>query len=316
MILVDEGHSPLILCLPHTGTDVPEVVGKRFNATGRSQTDLSWRLEDVLRLGDELDATTIRSTVSRYLIDLDRDAETPLSAAGNPATALCPVTTLDGKGLYLDDEEPGGTEVEQRVLLFHQPFHRALRQQINRLLASHSKVILIDCQSMRSSIKGVTDKGLPLVSVGTADGTSCDPDLRSLLIGSFTSQQGFTVAADELAKGGYITRTYGQPEKGVHAATLLIAQRAYLRHESPPFEPDKIRVHRVRTVFQDTLSRAVDWTTSTGGVEPVTEDEKAKDSSPEDGPVETEKDLDTKPAGKDPDTPEGKPPEPPLMVAE
>jgi len=270
MIVVDEGSSPLVLCLPHCGTDAPPAVGKRFNATGRLQTDLSWRLDDVMRFGADLGATLIRSTVSRYVIDLDRDPETPRSVAEDPKRALCPVTTLDGKRIYQDGEDPGDTEIEQRILLFSNPFFRAVRQQVDRLLRLHNKVILIDCQSMRSHIKGVTDKGLPVVSIGSADGTSCDPDLRNLLVGSFKSQEGYTVGVDDHVKGGYLTRTFGRPEQGLHAMTLLIAQRAYLRHESPPFEPDKSRVLRLRALMEDSFSRVIDWANMDGSAVPVT----------------------------------------------
>ncbi|QDG74852.1 N-formylglutamate amidohydrolase [Labrenzia sp. PHM005] len=259
MILIDEGQSPLVLCLPHSGTEIPAVVERRLNATGRLQTDVSWRLEDVMRFSPDLDATVVRSTVSRYVIDLDRDPETPLNVSEDPASALCPVTTLDGKRLYLEGEEPGETEVEQRVLLFSTPFLKALRQQVDRLLKLHHKVIVLDCQSMRSTIKGVTDKGLPVISVGSMDGTSCDPDLRNLLVGSFKSQKGYTVGVDEMVKGGFLTQSFGRPDLGLHALTLLFAQRAYLRHESPPFEPDKTRIQRLSAFLEDCFSRAVDW---------------------------------------------------------
>lgn len=208
----------------------------------------------------ELNATVLRSSISRYVIDLDRDPKTPVSAANDPARALCPATTLDGKRIYQEGEEPGPTEIEQRSLLFYTPFHKALRHQIDRLLRSHGKVIVLDCQSMRSHIKGVTDNGLPIVSIGTAGGTSCDPDLRNVLVGSFKGLEGFTVSVDEQIKGGFITQTFGRPERGLHAMTLLLAQRSYLRHESPPFEPDKARMARLKVVLQDALTRLVDWT--------------------------------------------------------
>ncbi|EAV43452.1 formiminoglutamase protein [Stappia aggregata IAM 12614] len=260
MILVEEGQSPLIVCLPHSGTDIPNAVEKRLNATGRLQADLAWRLERVFDFHGELNATVLRSSISRYVIDLDRDPKTPVSAANDPARALCPATTLDGKRIYQEGEEPGPTEIEQRSLLFYTPFHKALRHQIDRLLRSHGKVIVLDCQSMRSHIKGVTDNGLPIVSIGTAGGTSCDPDLRNVLVGSFKGLEGFTVSVDEQIKGGFITQTFGRPERGLHAMTLLLAQRSYLRHESPPFEPDKARMARLKVVLQDALTRLVDWT--------------------------------------------------------
>jgi N-formylglutamate deformylase len=259
MILVDEGQGPLILCLPHSGSVIPNAVEKRLNATGRLQADLAWRLERVFDFHRDRGATVLRSSISRYVIDLDRDPESPVSAAADPARALCPATTLDGKRIYQDGEEPGPTEVEQRVLLFHAPFHRALRRQIDRLLRLHRKVVVLDCQSMRSNIKGVTDKGLPVVSIGTDGGASCDPDLRNLLAGSFSGQEGYTVSVDEQTRGGFIARSFGRPERGVHVLTLLLAQRIYLRHESPPFEPDRGRIERLRTILSEALSRAEDW---------------------------------------------------------
>jgi formiminoglutamase len=264
MILVEEGHSPLIVCLPHSGTEIPNAVEKRLNATGRLQADLAWRLDRVFDFHGELNATVLRSTISRYVIDLDRDPKTPVSAANDPARALCPVTTLDGKRIYQEGEEPGPVEIDQRTLLFYEPYHKALHHQINRLLHSHGKVIVLDCQSMRSHIKGVSDNGLPLVSIGTADGKSCDPDLRNVLVGSFKGLEGYTVSVDEQIQGGFITQTFGRPDRGLHAMSLLLAQRAYLRHESPPFEPDKARMARLKEVLQDALTRLVDWTSVSG----------------------------------------------------
>lgn len=273
MIFVEVGQSPLILCLPHAGTEVPNAVEKRLNATGRLQADLSWRLERVFDFHEELDATVVRSSISRYVIDLDRNPKTSHRESMNPARALCPATTLDGKRIYQEGEEPGPTESEQRTLLFFAPFHKALRRQIDRLLRIHRKIIVLDCQSMRSNIKGVSENGLPLVSIGTNGGTSCDPDLRHLLVGSFRGQEGFTVSVDEQTRGGFITSTFGHPDRGLHVVTLLLAQRSYLRHESPPFEPDKARTARLRAVLQDAMSRILDWTamtgTASGGMPPV-----------------------------------------------
>ncbi|CTQ55435.1 N-formylglutamate deformylase [Roseibium album] len=275
MILVEEGKSPLILCLPHSGTEVPNVVLGQFNATGRLQADLSWKLEQVFDLHDELEATVLRSTTSRYVIDLDRNSEAETGNGLDPSTTPCPATTLDGKPIYREGERPGPIETEQRALLFFDPFHFRLRQQIDRLLRLHGIVVLLDCQSMRSNIQGVTGKGLPLVSIGSVDGQSCDPDLRNLIVGSFKGQPGYTVGIDEQVTGGFITRTYGRPEQGVHALTVLMAQRSYLRHESPPFEPDKTRVARLKTVLTDSLSRIIDWTGTQKPVEAIELPEEA-----------------------------------------
>ncbi len=297
MILIEEGQSPLVLCLPHSGTDLPETVSKRLNATGRLQADLSWRLERVFDFHKELDVTVLRSSISRFVIDPDKDAQAAVQDAD-----LCPVTTLDGKRIYQEGEEPGPTEIEQRVLLFYDPFHRALRQQVDRLLRKHSKVVLLDCQSMRSHIKGVTDEDLPVANIGSADGSSCSADLRNLLVGSFQGLQDMTVGVDEHIKGGFITRSFGRPEQGLDALTLLLAQRAYLRHESPPFEPDKSRMARLRSDIQDSLSRLIDWTsvTETSAEVSARVDTLATPTEAEDPTPAAEQEEETRDSGETP----------------
>ncbi|MCV0429351.1 MAG: N-formylglutamate amidohydrolase [Roseibium sp.] len=277
MIQVEEGQSPLILCLPHSGTEVPPAVARRFNATGRLQVDLSWRLERVFDLHEKLDTTMLRSTISRFVVDLDHDPDAP--ADENTGARLCPFSTLDGKPIYHEGEEPGPTESEQRKFLFFDPFHHMLRQQIDRLLKIHRNVVVLDCQSLRSNIRGVTNNGLPLVSIGTRSETSCDGDLRNLIVGSFTGQDGYSVGVDTQTQGGFVTQSLGEPAKGVHALSLLLAQRSYLRHESPPFEPDKIRIARLQTVLVDTLSRVIDWTAMKAAPGDVVEDQVSADEA-------------------------------------
>ena len=50
----------------------------------------------------------------------------------------------------------------------------------------------------------------------------------------------------------------------MHGLTLLIAQRAYLRHESPPFEPDKGHIARLHKVLSECFSSLIDWAEEAG----------------------------------------------------
>ena len=51
---------------------------------------------------------------------------------------------------------------------------------------------------------------------------------------------GYTSVVDGRFKGGYITRRYGAPARGVHAIQLEMAQCVYM-HEEPPYDylPDR-----------------------------------------------------------------------------
>ena len=248
-----------------------------MNATGRLQTDISWRLETILDMDSGLDATLLRSTASRYVIDVDQPPELQEDSESDPLNALCPVTTLDSKRIYQLDEKPGPTETEQRALLFYFPFHEALRQEVERLKKIHDTVVLIDCRSVRSKIKGFIDEELAVLNLGTADHTACHPDLARTFAATFEGVEGMSLAVDDVFRGGYIIRTYGRPDIGVHAMTLVIAQKAYLRHESPPFEPDRTSSARLKTLLAQGLSRVSEWAE---GFEPDPEELQSSGEKP------------------------------------
>jgi N-formylglutamate deformylase len=285
MIIVEKGESPLILCLPHAGIDIPPAVEARLSATGRLQADISWRLEQVVESARELGATIIRSSISRYVIDVDRDCDAEQDPEGSPRELLCPFFTLDLKSIYKSGEEPGPVEIDQRKLLFYVPFHRALEQEIGRLRKLHDQVVLFDCQSVRSRIRGFLESELPVINLGTAEGNACFETLKDAFAAPFVEQNGFSVATDEVFKGGHIIRRYGDPKRGLQALTVVIAQRAYLRHESPPFEPDKARISRLKTALAAGLTSVIEWTSQPvaeqqeiGSVDAVAQPEWTDDS--------------------------------------
>ncbi|MBD8891930.1 N-formylglutamate amidohydrolase [Roseibium litorale] len=262
MIIVEKGESPLILCLPHAGADLPPAIDKRLSATGRLQTDISWRLEQVFDFAADLDATTLRSTISRYVIDVDKDPNSPDPSPQVPGDGLCPVSTLDMKRIYKPGEEPGPIEIEQRGYLFHQPFHQELIQEIARVRSIHGYCVLFDCKSIRSKIAGRAEDSVPVISATTADGQAGLPGLQSAFLGAFEGLSGFSIGADSPLADGYILRAYGAPERGIHALGVSIAQRSYLRHESTPYEPDRARISRMKMVLTDAFTQSLDWARS------------------------------------------------------
>lgn len=279
MIVVESGASPLILCLPHAGADVPPAIDKRLSATGRLQTDISWRLEQVLDLAGELDATIVRSTVSRYVIDVDQDPNPSAPASKTGCDALCPVTTLDMKRIYKPHEEPGPIEIEQRGYLFHQPFHQALVQEIARVRAIHGYCVLVDCKSSRSKGRGGVDENVPVINVSTAGGQAGLADMQEVFSRTFDGLSGFSVDVNSALADGFILRAYGAPDRGIHALGLSIAQRSYLRHESPPYEPDRARIARMKMVLADAFTQCLDWVLAYQENAPVPSEEPADDSS-------------------------------------
>ena len=227
-LVVEERDAPLILSFPHTGTGLPGGYETRFRSPWLARRDADWHVEALYAFAAELGATFVRTTVSRSVIDPNRDPSGASLYPGMATTGLCPEETFDGEPLYRDGEAPGADEIAARRTAFFEPYHDALAHQIARLRAIHPKVVVYDCHSIRSRIPRLFDGALPQFNIGTNAGRSCDPALTAAIEGPCAaSRLGHVV--DGRFKGGWITRAYGRPETGVHAIQMELAMRGYLR---------------------------------------------------------------------------------------
>ncbi|MFZ5609765.1 MAG: N-formylglutamate deformylase [Pseudomonadota bacterium] len=230
---VKEGSGPLILSQPHGGTFIPEEVLKRLNARGRALADTDWHIG---RLYDGLvsEATVVRATFSRYVIDANRPPGGESLYPGQATTGLCPATDFTGAPIYQKGGAPKEDEVEARRRAFHAPYHAAIGAQIARLKARHGVVLLYDCHSIRSALPYLFEGRLPVFNIGTYDGRACAPQLGAAARAICRATEGYDHVLDGRFKGGWTIRHYGAPQDGVHAIQMELAQRAYME-ETPPY---------------------------------------------------------------------------------
>ena len=248
---ITQGDSPVILGLPHTGTYVPDAIQAKLNERGRALADTDWNIH---HLYDGLlpNATTVRATFHRYVIDANRGPENDSLYPGQNTTGLVPLTDFDGEPIWI--EEPDATEVEARLVQFHTPYHATLRAEIERVHARHGLAILYDCHSIRSHIPHLFDGKLPDLNIGTASGTSCAPQIEAVTTEVCARANGFTHIVNGRFKGGWTTRHYGQPETGVHAIQMELAQSTHLTAEAPPWEISAEKAARLRPYLAEILT--------------------------------------------------------------
>jgi N-formylglutamate deformylase len=141
---------------------------------------------------------------------------------------LVPVETFDGEPIWLDGEAPGAAEVADRVERYWRPYHSALAAELARLRDAHGRVVLWEGHSIRSQVPMLFEGRLPDLNLGTADGRSCGAALRERLMAVLDGQSRYTHVVDGRFKGGYITRHYADPARGIDAVQLEIAQATYL----------------------------------------------------------------------------------------
>jgi formiminoglutamase len=244
-LTVEQRDAPLIVSFPHTGTEIPPDIEARCVSPWLARKDADWWIDQLYDFARELGATTIHTAISRTVIDVNRDPSGVSLYPGQTTTELVPSTTFDGEPLWKAGMAPDPADIEGRKQTYFAPYHAALSAEITRLRGQYQFVSLYDCHSIRSIIPRLFPGELPVMNIGTNSGASCDMDLAEPIV-SIASASRFSAVVNGRFKGGYITRTYGKPDEGVHAVQMELACRGYMRepigpvdeHNWPvPFEP-------------------------------------------------------------------------------
>src|SRR3954468_19165613 len=223
-LTVVRGEAPLLVSLPHTGTEIPAEYERGLVSPWLARKDADWWIERLYDFAVGLGAPVIRTTISRTVIDVNRDPSGVSLYPGQATTELCPTTTFDGEPLYLPGQEPDDAEIAERRDRWLTPYHAALTAELARLRGQHGKVVLYDCHSIRSHMPRLFDGELPQFNIGTNNGATCDPALEAAVerAGAAT---GRSLVVNGRFRGGYTTRHHGRPDMGIHAIQMELACR-------------------------------------------------------------------------------------------
>ena len=234
---ITRGSAPLLLSIPHCGTELPAGVAQGLISPWIARRDADWWVDQLYDFAGELDATVVVTRISRTVIDVNRDPSGASLYPGQATTELCPTVTFDGEPLYLPGAEPDARAIALRTEQYFRPYHDTLRVELERLRARHAAVVLYDCHSIRSRIPRLFAGELPHFNIGTVDGTSCAVTLGTR-VAAVCAASTYTSIVNGRFKGGYITRHHGRPAAGVHALQMELACRGYLPEVPGPVHAD------------------------------------------------------------------------------
>ena len=249
---VTEGDGPVLLAQPHGGTEIPDAILQRLNAHGHARADTDWHIG---RLYADLlaDASTVSTPIHRYVIDANRDPVDESLYPGQNTTSLCPTTTFDGDPIYLPGQAPSQDEIQQRQKQYHQPYHDALAEQLQRIHQRHGYAILYDCHSIRSLVPYLFEGKLPDFNIGSNSGASCDPAIEAAVHQQCAAAGEYSSVLNGRFKGGWTTRHYGQPQQGYHAIQMELAQCNYMR-EQPPWSYEDASADKLRVILRGIIA--------------------------------------------------------------
>jgi len=226
---IRRGDAPVLLSLPHTGTLLPpEIADGRLVSRARALRDTDWYIEAVYDFAAALGIGSIRTLVSRTVIDVNRDPSGASLYPGQATTGLCPTETFDGAPLYVEGRAPDAAEVAVRRARWFDPYHAALGAELDRLRSQHGRVVLYDCHSIRSHVPRLFEGELPQFNIGTNDGRAASAELTAR-IEAIAAASGRSHVTNGRFKGGWITRHFGRPDAGIEAVQMELACRGYMR---------------------------------------------------------------------------------------
>lgn len=231
--------APVLFASPHSGSHYPASM----------QDALCVPLIDVRRTEDAfidelfagapaLGAGLVAARYGRSVVDLNRDPH-ELDAAmfhdGPPRPCALPTARVEaglgclprvgarGEAIYA--RLLTRAEGEERLVHVHDAYHLHLTGELEALRRAHGHALLIDCHSMPSLQPG--RRSLTDIVLGDRFGSSADARLMARIERSFRAQ-GFTVARNAPYAGGYTTRRYGRPRRGIHALQVEINRGLYM----------------------------------------------------------------------------------------
>lgn len=247
---------PIIISIPHTGTDFPEELKENYVPEQlESLDDTDWFLHVLYNFAAEMGITVIHAKYSRWVIDLNRDPESaPLYNDGRIITGLTPTTDFVGKPLYKEGKEPDETEIKRRLETYYWPYYNEISRLLNDRVEKFGNALLWDAHSIREFVPTIRAEKFPEMILGNADETSADQRLIKTALDSLS--QDYQVNHNNPFKGGHITRFFGNPSKRIHALQLERNKNCYMDDSERNFHSE--RADRMRVVLKRTFGQLLE----------------------------------------------------------
>ncbi|MGF1464966.1 MAG: N-formylglutamate amidohydrolase [Sandaracinaceae bacterium] len=231
--------TPVLVEVPHAGWAIPEAVRDELVVSPDTVVrDSDIYVDKLYAATPEAGATLLASSVSRYVIDLNRapddvDPHTvpdhPRPRGSQPRGVVWRLTT-DGRPAL---RRPlSYAQLERRLRDFHDPYHGALERELRRKRERFGHAVLLAAHSMPSASRGL-GRSAPRADVvpGTRGRTTADERLIDCVDGYF-QEIGLSVRHDDPYRGGWTTTHYGRPREGWHAVQIELNRALYVHEDT------------------------------------------------------------------------------------
>ena len=258
------GHEvPLVMDSPHSGIDYPDDFRPGVPHELLRQSEDSF-VDDLYASAPAHGATLVSARFPRCYIDPNRsllDIDTSLLEAAWPGPAIASRKTELGIGLIwrvLDTGQPiyarklSVDEVKQRIVRYHQPYQRAVKDALDRVHEHFGIVFHLNLHSMPAMSSKISEEGPGKARadfvLGDRDGTTCEPEFTRL-VADLLRGMGYDVRINDPYKGVELVRAFSDPKAGRHSLQIEVNRRLYMdertREKAPGYGKLKADLERL-----------------------------------------------------------------------
>lgn len=230
---------PILISIPHVGTHIPTDIRQKMHPKQlKSLDDADFFLDKLYEFAPQMGIGVIASYPHRWVIDLNRPQDdTPLYQDGRVITGLVPTTTFLGEELYQENEKPSPSEIQDRITTYYLPYHQKITTLLYNLKEKFGKCLLYEAHSIRRHVPTIRQDKFPDFLLGDNDGQSA-PTIFAQTAKGFLSQN-YSVAHNEIFKGGFITRHFGNPKENIFALQVERSKDVYMDATETDYEEEK-----------------------------------------------------------------------------
>jgi N-formylglutamate deformylase len=240
------GHAPLVLDSPHSGTEYPDDFGCALPVEVLRQAEDSY-VDELYDAGPDVGATLIAARFPRSYIDPNRsllDIDASLLEAPWPGPAVPSAKTARGIGLIWRILDSGESiyarklpvdEVKNRIVHYHQPYQRAVKDALDRAHAHFGGVWHLNLHSMPAVSGSISEEGPGKARadfvLGDRDGSTCDAQFTALVAETLRGM-GYEVKINDPYKGVELVRAFSDPKANRHSLQIEVNRRLYMDERS------------------------------------------------------------------------------------
>ena len=235
-------HLPLVLDSPHSGTDYPDDFRPAVGLELLRQAEDSY-VHELYASGPDHGATLIAARFPRSYIDPNRsllDIDASLIEGAWPGPAIATRKTELGIGLIwrvLDSGQPiygrklSVEEVKQRIVRYHQPYQRAVKDALDAAHDHFGAVWHLNLHSMPAMSGRISEEGPGKARadfvLGDRDGTTCGAEFTAFVRDALKAM-GYEVKVNDPYKGVELVRAFSDPKAGRHSLQVEVNRRLYM----------------------------------------------------------------------------------------